>query len=95
MDKLVLLKRNRPTEYEVHRGEIRQTHNLILTTQDKQFAEDLVNGYNNLQHLKKFTTQLTSVIEETDEIIKKLSNTNNKKASKNGKKRLNKNLRKH
>lgn len=45
-DKLVLLKRKSPEEYEVHRGKIEQTKNLILTTRDKEFAERLVNSYN-------------------------------------------------
>jgi len=44
--KLILLKRINPTEYEIHRGEIKQKANLILTTTDKEFAERLVNGYN-------------------------------------------------
>lgn len=45
-DKLVLLKRKFPEEYEIHRGKIDQTKNLILTTKDKEFAERLVNSYN-------------------------------------------------
>lgn len=48
-DRLVLLKRSNPTEYEIHRGEIAQTKNLVLTTTDKEFAERLVDGYNNLR----------------------------------------------
>lgn len=48
MDKLILLVRKYPTEYEIHRGEINQTKNLILTTKDKEFAERLVNGYNDV-----------------------------------------------
>lgn len=46
-DKLILLKRVNPTEYEIHRGEIRQTKNLILTTTDSDFAHKLVNAYNH------------------------------------------------
>jgi predicted nuclease of predicted toxin-antitoxin system len=45
--KLILLKRNYPTEYEVHVNEISQTNNLILTTKDKDYAERLVNRFNN------------------------------------------------
>ena len=48
MDKLILLVRKYPTEYEIHRGEINQTKNLILTTKDEEFAERLVNGYNDV-----------------------------------------------
>jgi hypothetical protein len=50
-DKLILLKRINPTEYEIHRGEIRQKRNLILTTTDKEFAERLVNGYNKIKNI--------------------------------------------
>lgn len=46
MDKLILLVRKYPLEYEIHRGEINQTKNLILTTKDKDFAEKLVKEYN-------------------------------------------------
>lgn len=46
-DKLILLKRINPTEYEIHRYEIRQTKNLILTTTDIDFAHKLVNAYNH------------------------------------------------
>jgi hypothetical protein len=45
-DKLVLLKRKSPEEYEIHRGKIEQAKNLILTTRDKEFAEKIVNSYN-------------------------------------------------
>ena len=48
-DKLILLERKFPTTYEIHRGEILQLKNLILTTSDKEFAEKLVNSYNNLK----------------------------------------------
>lgn len=47
-DILILLERKNPTIYEIHRGKIQQTKNLILTTKDKEFAEQLVNGYNSL-----------------------------------------------
>ena len=46
-DSLVLLERKFPTEYEIHRGHVEQTKNLILKTRDKEFAERLVNGYNH------------------------------------------------
>jgi hypothetical protein len=45
-DILVLLERKFPTKYEIHRGCIEQTKNLILTTDDKEFAERLVSRYN-------------------------------------------------
>lgn len=45
-DKLVLLKRKFPVEYEIHRGKIEQTKNLILTTKDRELAEKLVDSYN-------------------------------------------------
>lgn len=48
-DKLILLKRINPTEFEIHRGEIRQKANLVFTTTDKEFAERLVAGYNKQQ----------------------------------------------
>jgi len=47
IDKLILLKRINPEEYEIHRGEIRQTRNIIMTTKDKDLAENIVNRYNN------------------------------------------------
>jgi hypothetical protein len=46
-DILILLERKFPTKYEIHRGSIEQSKNLILTTTDKEFAERLVNGYNH------------------------------------------------
>lgn len=46
-DTLVLLERKFPTIYEIHRGSIKQAKNLILTTNDKEFAERLVSGYNH------------------------------------------------
>lgn len=46
-DKLILLERKFPTMYEIHRGQISQLKNLVLTTSDKDFAEKLVNSYNN------------------------------------------------
>jgi hypothetical protein len=45
-DILILLKRKYPTEYEIHRGEIVQGRNLVLTTTDLEFAEKLVKNYN-------------------------------------------------
>jgi hypothetical protein len=49
-DILVLLLRNFPTIYEIHRYEIRQAKNLIFSTTDKEFAEKIVNSYNNSKH---------------------------------------------
>ena len=46
-DILILLKRNHPTTYEIHRKEIDNAKNLILTTSDKEFAVRLVKGYND------------------------------------------------
>ena len=46
-DTLILLKRINPTEYEIHRGVIDRTKNLILTTTDSDFAHKLVNDYNH------------------------------------------------
>ncbi len=46
MKKLILLKRIRPEEYEVHKDEISQAHNLLITTKDKEFAERMVDGFN-------------------------------------------------
>jgi hypothetical protein len=53
MEKLILLERknknnNRslPSDFEIHRGEIKQRQNLVLTTRDKEFAEKLVESYN-------------------------------------------------
>lgn len=46
-DKLILLARRNPLEYEIHRGSISQTKNLILTTTDEEFAMRLVVGYNS------------------------------------------------
>ncbi len=49
IDKLILLERKYPTSYEIHRGEILQSTNLILRTSDKEFAEKLVDSYNNFK----------------------------------------------
>jgi hypothetical protein len=95
MEKLILLKRNRPVEYEIHRGEINQTHNLILTTQDKQFAEDLIEGYNNIQYLKNIGEKMTSIIDTMDKTIKQIVKIEKKNTKKNGKKRTNKRIPKH
>ena len=46
-DILILLKRINPTEYEIHRGTIDRTKNLVLTTTDSDFAHKLVNAYNH------------------------------------------------
>lgn len=46
-DTLILLERNFPKIYEIHRKEIRRAENLVLTTTDKEFAERLVNAYNH------------------------------------------------
>jgi hypothetical protein len=48
-DKLILLERKNPTNYEIHRYEIKQNYNLVLTTKDKEFAKNLVDGYNKLK----------------------------------------------
>lgn len=102
MDKLILLCRKRPVEFEIHRREIRQTHNLILTTQDEQFAKDLVSGYNNLQaerekQIKILSDKMTKIIEDTDKLIKKVADMNKAKKTtkKNGKKRTYKRISKH
>ena len=55
-DKLILLNRINPTEYEIHRGEINLTRNLILTTKDKELAERIVNSYN-----KEFSTKTVAM----------------------------------
>ena len=46
-DKLILLERKHPLIYEVHRGEINNTKNIVLVTHDQEFAKRLVKGYNN------------------------------------------------
>ena len=46
-DILILLERKFPTKYEIHRGSIEQTKNLLLTTDDKEFAQRMVGGYNH------------------------------------------------
>ena len=45
-DKLILLIRHNPLEFEIHRGTISQTNNLILKTKDRAFAKKLVDSYN-------------------------------------------------
>jgi hypothetical protein len=49
--KLILLSRVRPVVHEVHLGSISQANNLILTTEDKAFAERLVKGFNEVPTL--------------------------------------------
>ena len=46
-DKLILLTRKFPTIYEIHRYEIKQNKNIVLTTYDLEFAKKLVRDYNN------------------------------------------------
>ena len=60
-DKLILLKRINPIEYEIHKGEIRRAENLILTTKDKDLATKLVNCYNQ---------KVTYTEEEVVELLK-------------------------
>lgn len=45
-DELILLSRINPVEYEIHRGKIERTNNLVFTTKDKDFAVKLVHAYN-------------------------------------------------
>jgi hypothetical protein len=56
-DKLILLIRRGlhygdPDIYEIHRYEIDQSKNLILSTKDLYFANDLVKGYNSVKEIK-------------------------------------------
>lgn len=45
-EKIIVLQRNNPYEYELHLGEINQTWNLILVTTDKERAYRISDGYN-------------------------------------------------
>lgn len=47
-DRLILLRRRNPYEWEIHRNEINNTANLLLTftEKDREFAENLVEAYN-------------------------------------------------
>lgn len=45
-DKLILLRRINPIEYEIHRYVIDRTRNLVLTTTDEEFAKKIVKSYN-------------------------------------------------
>lgn len=47
MEKLILLKRIKPEEYEVHKNEIKQSNNLLFSTKDEKFAKKIVDGFNN------------------------------------------------
>ena len=53
LDCLILLKRlgigPDSVNYEIHRGKIEQTKNLVLTTGDEAFAKRIVDGYNSLR----------------------------------------------
>ena len=49
--KLILLKRGHPVVYEIHRNEISQTKNLLLTTTDEKFAARIVNAFNAYQSI--------------------------------------------
>lgn len=91
--KLILLKRNRPVTYEIHRGEILQDKNIVFITQDKEFATDIVNSYNKeLQFnalsprdqkltliAEKINDKLGEVVNRTDVLIKNLEKTYKKK----------------
>ena len=55
MDKFILLKRDfgRYFLFEIHRGSIAQTKNLIFSTRDQELAEGIVDGWNTLHMTKK------------------------------------------
>lgn len=53
-DKFILLKRDfgKYFLFEIHRGSISQTINLIFSTTDQRLAEGIVDGWNTL-HMKQ------------------------------------------
>ena len=48
-NKLILLEKKYPYLIELHRYEINQTRNIVLTTTDLTFAKNLVKSYNSLK----------------------------------------------
>lgn len=74
-DKLILLKRINPTEYEVHRNEIDRTKNLLFTTTDEDFANRIVNRFNSAItgrevsefFEKEFETRINKAVENYNE----------------------------
>lgn len=48
-DKLILLVRKHPDEYEIHYGEVNMTRNLIMITKNKGLAEKIVRSYNEYE----------------------------------------------
>lgn len=69
-DKLILLKRINPTEFEVHRNEIDRTRNLLFTTTDGDFAEKVVNRYNSVITGKDIGNYFDRIFEEQIKKIK-------------------------
>jgi hypothetical protein len=55
-DKLILLKRLHPVSYEVHRFEINQAKNLVLSTTSEHLAKKIVNSYNEYKPKKFIST---------------------------------------
>lgn len=87
--KLILLERKRPTVYEVHIGEIRQAKNILFTTTNKEFAEQVVNSFNNYNRIKKQLHKAKNDLGVKDILISQISKASKEKISELNKKVLN------
>lgn len=79
--KLILLKRIRPEVYEIHVNKIEQAKNLILSTTNKEFAEQMVVSFNNYERVKNQISKLKNELSMKDFIISKVSKASKKKIS--------------
>jgi hypothetical protein len=76
-DKLILIKRKYPFVCEIHRNEISQTKNLVLSTTDLIFAQKIVDSYNEIEKYKKAYAELSCYFdsisdEEQPKVAKRL-----------------------
>ena len=69
-EKLILLKRKYPTVFEIHKNEINQAKNLILSLQDESLAEFITFAFNLQQRYD------ISKLEETVELLERLLEQN-------------------
>ncbi len=87
--KLILLKRIRPEVYEIHVNKIEQSKNLILSTKNKEFAEQMVVSFNNYERVKNQLSKIKNDLGLKDILISQISKASKEKISELNKKVLN------
>ena len=79
--KLVLLKRIRPVEYEIHLNEIKQKKNLLLTTKDEAFAKRLVSSFNGFGRMKSNLKKTNKDLKYSKFVLEQVSKASKQKIS--------------